>query len=84
MKDPQNVIRVIDRLAERGIGLSLDDFGTGYSSLSYLKRFRVHKLKTYMTVFCGTVSGRFISNGPTIYGKVNAGVTFFRGPGRDH
>ena len=24
------------------------------------------------------------SNGPTIYGKVNVGVTFFRGPGRDH
>jgi hypothetical protein len=24
------------------------------------------------------------SNGPTIYGKVNAGVTFFSGPGRAH
>lgn len=45
MKDPQDAIRVIDRLTERGIGLSIDDFGTGHSSLSYLKRFRVHKLK---------------------------------------
>jgi diguanylate cyclase (GGDEF)-like protein/PAS domain S-box-containing protein len=45
MKDPQHAMRVIDRLAERGIGLALDDFGTGHSLLSYLKRFRVHKLK---------------------------------------
>jgi hypothetical protein len=25
-----------------------------------------------------------LSNGPTLYGKVNAGVTFFSGPGSGH
>jgi len=35
----------MNRLHERGVGMSIDDFGTGYSSLSYLKKFKVSKLK---------------------------------------
>ncbi|MBL8443461.1 MAG: bifunctional diguanylate cyclase/phosphodiesterase [Zoogloeaceae bacterium] len=45
MDDPETAVRVLDRLAARGIGMAIDDFGTGYSSLSYLKRFNVRKLK---------------------------------------
>lgn len=45
MDDPETAVRVMDRLAARGVGMAIDDFGTGYSSLSYLKRFKVRKLK---------------------------------------
>jgi len=39
------VIAMMDELADFGITLALDDFGTGYSSLSYLKRFPIDTLK---------------------------------------
>ncbi|HSN78809.1 MAG TPA: EAL domain-containing protein, partial [Rhodoferax sp.] len=45
MDNPEHAIAIMNRLHERGIGLSIDDFGTGYSSLSYLKKFKVSKLK---------------------------------------
>ena len=45
MSDPDEMVKVLTELRERGIGLSLDDFGTGYSSLSYLHRFPLDVLK---------------------------------------
>ncbi|MEM7419027.1 MAG: EAL domain-containing protein [Pseudomonadota bacterium] len=45
MESPENGLRMMNRLRERGIHLALDDFGTGYSSLAYLKRFPLNTLK---------------------------------------
>jgi len=45
MDDPEQAVRIVQALRERGVLLSIDDFGTGYSSLSYLKRLRLNKLK---------------------------------------
>ena len=45
MNNPDNGIRVMQSLNEKGISFSIDDFGIGYSSLSYLKRFKIHFLK---------------------------------------
>ncbi|MEO5377935.1 MAG: EAL domain-containing protein [Magnetococcus sp. DMHC-6] len=45
MENVDEVIDVLTKIEEMGIGISMDDFGTGYSSLSYLKRFPIHTLK---------------------------------------
>lgn len=45
MKDPEQVILLLNRLKALGIRIGIDDFGTGYSSLSYLQRFPVDTLK---------------------------------------
>jgi diguanylate cyclase (GGDEF)-like protein len=45
MIDPARAMRVAERLAALGIGLSIDDFGTGYSSLAYLSKLPVEELK---------------------------------------
>lgn len=45
MQSPDQALRMMERLRERGIHLALDDFGTGYSSLAYLKKFPINTLK---------------------------------------
>lgn len=45
MDDPENVLKVLDRLSAIGVSLSIDDYGTGYSSLTYLMRLPVDELK---------------------------------------
>ena len=45
MDDPENVIKLLTAIHERGIHLALDDFGTGHSSLAYLKRFPIDCVK---------------------------------------
>ncbi len=45
MENPEEGLRMMQRLRDRGIHLALDDFGTGYSSLAYLKQFPLNTLK---------------------------------------
>ena len=45
IEQTQKITRILNELANMGIGISIDDFGTGYSSLSYLTRFPVTGLK---------------------------------------
>jgi len=45
MKNPEEAIKMLERIKALGIKLAMDDFGTGYSSLSYLKKLPISKLK---------------------------------------
>ncbi|RLA81334.1 MAG: diguanylate cyclase [Epsilonproteobacteria bacterium] len=45
MTNPEEAIKILNKISNIGIGLAVDDFGTGYSSLSYLKKLPIDKLK---------------------------------------
>ena len=45
MENPQEAVRILERLGRMGVTLAIDDFGTGYSSLAYLKLFPIDHLK---------------------------------------
>ena len=45
IEDPEEVIKKMNILCQKGMRFSIDDFGTGYSSLSYITRFPVSNLK---------------------------------------
>jgi diguanylate cyclase (GGDEF)-like protein/PAS domain S-box-containing protein len=43
--NPQEAVKMLNRISDMGIELAVDDFGTGYSSLAYLKELPINKLK---------------------------------------
>lgn len=45
MRNPDEAVRTLLALKERGIEIAIDDFGTGYSSMNYLKRLPLDFLK---------------------------------------
>lgn|SRR3990167_1165470 len=45
MSNPQQVVKILNRLSSIGVKIAIDDYGTGYSSLSYFKRLPVSILK---------------------------------------
>jgi EAL domain-containing protein (putative c-di-GMP-specific phosphodiesterase class I) len=45
MADPEHATRLLEQIANLGVGLAIDDYGTGYSSLAYLRRLPVDMLK---------------------------------------
>jgi diguanylate cyclase (GGDEF)-like protein/PAS domain S-box-containing protein len=45
MQDMEHVVKKLDLLAAKGIGIAVDDFGTGYSSLGYLQSLPLSTLK---------------------------------------
>lgn len=45
IEDGDTVLKILDELRGKDIGISLDDFGTGYASLSYLNDFPFSKIK---------------------------------------
>lgn len=45
MKEPNEVIRILQALKEQGIMIAIDDFGVSYSSLNYLNRFPIDAVK---------------------------------------
>lgn len=45
IKDTDNAVAVLNKVKEKGFGISLDDFGTGYSSLRYLQLLPLTTLK---------------------------------------
>ena len=45
MQNPEESIRRMQLLADRGVDILIDDFGIGNSSLSYLKRLPARTLK---------------------------------------
>ncbi|ANB61023.1 EAL domain-containing protein [Anoxybacteroides amylolyticum] len=45
MKEPAEVVPVLQKLKQRGITIAIDDFGVSYSSLNYLNRFPIDAVK---------------------------------------
>ena len=45
IRNPQQALSQLRKMADAGVGIAVDDFGTGYSSLAYLQQFPVKTLK---------------------------------------
>ena len=67
MRNPGQVARIVNELAELGIAFSIDDFGTGYSSLAYLEQLSVETLKIDQT-FVRQIEGP--GNAPIVRGSI--------------
>ncbi|MFN8016990.1 MAG: EAL domain-containing protein [Acidimicrobiales bacterium] len=55
--DPEEMVRVLQRLRSLGVRLAIDDFGTGYSSLSQLRMLPVDMLKIDKSFVDDTADG---------------------------
>jgi diguanylate cyclase len=53
MSDPEETVRILERLKGMNVGIAIDDFGTGYSSLSYLRNFPITTLKIDKSFMAG-------------------------------
>jgi EAL domain-containing protein (putative c-di-GMP-specific phosphodiesterase class I) len=69
MRNLEQGIPNLTKLAEMGVGISIDNFGTGYSSLNYLKKLPIRKLKIDQSFIRGIATG---SADKAIIGAVTA------------
>jgi EAL domain-containing protein (putative c-di-GMP-specific phosphodiesterase class I) len=56
IKEPDDIIRVLNDLKDLGVSISIDDFGTEYSSLSRLKQLPIDRIKIAMQFVHGISS----------------------------
>jgi EAL domain-containing protein (putative c-di-GMP-specific phosphodiesterase class I) len=55
LAETAQILDVVTRLQESGVGFAVDDFGTGYSSLAYLKQLPIGVVKidrSFITTIC--------------------------------
>lgn len=52
MDNPEDAIKLLNHIRQKGIHVSIDDFGTGYSSLAYLKKLPITKVKIDRSFIC--------------------------------
>ncbi|AST05445.1 GGDEF domain-containing protein [Anoxybacillus flavithermus] len=45
IKNPEQVVKTLERLKKLGFSIAVDDFGVSYSSLEYLNRFPIDEVK---------------------------------------
>ncbi|KHF26732.1 Oxygen sensor protein DosP [Anoxybacillus sp. BCO1] len=45
IKNPEHVVKTLERLKQLGFSIAVDDFGVSYSSLEYLNRFPIDEVK---------------------------------------
>jgi EAL domain-containing protein (putative c-di-GMP-specific phosphodiesterase class I) len=50
---PDEVIRQLQRVRQRGIEVAVDDFGTGYSNWAYLKELPANTIKLDQSLISG-------------------------------
>ena len=63
MRNMDDMLAQLKKLADAGVRVAIDDFGTGYSSLSYLRKLPVHAVKidrSFIRDLTNDVSGRVI------------------------
>jgi diguanylate cyclase (GGDEF)-like protein/PAS domain S-box-containing protein len=78
MRNLEQTIPKISKLAEMGVGISIDNFGTGYSSTNYLKKLPIQNLKIDKSVIKDIATDSYrralISAATDMARKMNLGV----------
>jgi diguanylate cyclase (GGDEF)-like protein/PAS domain S-box-containing protein len=57
MKDSDEIVLLLQQLADMGVHLALDDFGTGYSSLAYIKLMPLDTIKIDRSLITDIATG---------------------------